>query len=286
MLLTIKDGKNFNPEKRIFYCAPSNDRTSIQVKMNILLTNDDGIYAHGLWAIYKQFITKHAVTVVAPDRERSAVGHAITLHEPLRSKLVAVNGGYQGHAVSGTPVDCVKLGILEVLDTRPDLIISGINPGANVGVNINYSGTVAAAREAALYGIPAIAVSIQGHEPWAYDIAARFALVLAEFVIKKGLPFGTILNVNFPAVPEKKIAGVKISRQGLSLFSHYFEKRVDPRNQTYYWQGSDLQAVFDHPDMDGAVLNKNYISITPIICDMTDYHTIDELKKWRLDKEV
>ncbi|MFC1816149.1 5'/3'-nucleotidase SurE [Thermodesulfobacteriota bacterium] len=254
--------------------------------MNILLTNDDGIYAHGLWVIYKQFAKQHTVTVVAPDRERSAVGHSITLQKPLRLKLVEINGGYQGYAVSGTPVDCIKLGVLEVLDTKPDIVISGINPGANVGVNINYSGTVSAAREAALYGIPAIAVSIQGQKPGSYDIAARFAQVLAELVFKKGLPFGTILNVNFPAVSEKNIAGVRISRQGSSLFSHYFEKRVDPRNQTYYWQGSDLQAVFDHPDMDGAILNKNYISITPIKCDMTDYNTIDELRKWRIDKEV
>ena len=129
--------------------------------MKVLLTNDDGIYAGGLQALYQRFSRRHEVTVIAPDRDCSAVSHGITLHEPLRASTVSVNG-LTGYAVSGTPADCIKLGIVELLDARPDIVISGINPGANVGVNINYSGTVSAAREAALYGVPAIAVSVQG----------------------------------------------------------------------------------------------------------------------------
>ena len=129
--------------------------------MNILLTNDDGIYAKGLWALYAKFARRHCVTVVAPDRERSAVGHGITLYQPLRTNRVNINNGFTGYAVNGTPADCVKMGLMEILDSKPDMVISGINPGANVGVNINYSGTVAAAKEAALYNVPAIAVSIQ-----------------------------------------------------------------------------------------------------------------------------
>jgi 5'-nucleotidase len=254
--------------------------------MKILLTNDDGIHAQGLWAIYRQFEKKHVVEVVAPDRERSAVGHGITLNEPLRSEKIEINGEFQGYAVNGTPVDCVKLGICEILDSKPDLVISGINLGLNVGTNINYSGTVSAAREAALYGIPAIAVSIQGHESKVYEGAARITEVVAELVYQKGLPFGTILNVNLPDISVEKIAGVKISRQSVAVFNDYFEKRVDPRKRTYYWQGSDYHNTVEHPDMDGAVLKKNYISITPIKCDMTDYIAIDDLRSWKIEKKV
>lgn len=254
--------------------------------MNILLTNDDGIYAEGLWAIYRQLADKHAVTVVAPDRERSAVGHGITLNEPLRLTTVMVNGGYQGFALSGTPVDCIRMGILEVLDEKPDLVISGINPGVNVGININYSGTVAAAREAVLYQIPAFALSVQGRDAAHYAAAAQVAEVLADFIFRNGLPRGTILNVNIPDIASHKIAGVKISRQGICTFSDYFDKRVDPRDKAYYWQGSEFQAQFDDPEMDGAVLKDHCISITPIKSDMTDYMAMEDLKRWNIEPKV
>ena len=130
--------------------------------MDVLLTNDDGIYAQGLWALYNRFAEKHKVAVVAPDRERSAIGHAITLHQPLRATRISLNGDTGGYAVNGTPADCIKLGILEILAIRPDVVVAGINPGANVGANLNYSGTVAAAKEAALCGTIGIAVSIAG----------------------------------------------------------------------------------------------------------------------------
>ncbi len=250
--------------------------------MNILLTNDDGIYAEGLWALYEKFVRRHSVTVVAPDRERSAVGHGITLYQPLRTTLININSGHTGYAVNGTPADCVKIGLMEILDAKPDMVISGINPGANVGVNINYSGTVAAAKEAALYRIPAIAVSLQGCLAADYDYAAHFTAILAENVYKKGLPFGTILNVNIPDIPTDKIEGVRISRQGTALYSEYVDKRVDPRNRTYYWHGYDSKTSFDDPEIDGAVLDDNFISITPIKCDMTDYNMLDELKRWNI----
>jgi len=254
--------------------------------MNILLTNDDGIYAEGLWALYERFARRHSVTVVAPDRERSAVGHGITLHQPLRATRVNVNSGRQGYAVNGTPVDCIKIGLMEILDNIPDMVISGINPGANVGVNINYSGTVAAAKEAALYRVPAIAVSLQGRKIISYDGAAHFTAMLAENVFKKGLPFGTILNVNIPDMPMDEVKGVRISRQGTSLYAEYFDKRVDPRNRTYYWHGHDSKISFDNPDIDGAALDENFISITPIKCDMTDYSMLEDLKLWNIDKET
>ncbi|MBW2367257.1 MAG: 5'/3'-nucleotidase SurE [Deltaproteobacteria bacterium] len=250
--------------------------------MKILLTNDDGIYADGLWALFDRLSAKHRVTVIAPDRERSAVGHGITLHDPIRAQLVTVNGGGRGLAVNGTPADCVKLAILEILDHRPDLVVSGINPGANVGVHLNYSGTVSAAKEAALYGIAAIAVSIQGRRSNHYADASAFIERLADRVFHYGLPTGTFLNVNVPDIPLADTAGVRVSRQATSMLSDYFEKRIDPRDQTYYWQGIDTQSGFDQPDTDGAVLRKKHISVTPIKCDMTDYALMDDLEKWEL----
>ena len=248
--------------------------------MRILLTNDDGIYAPGLWALYKRFTMRHSVTVVAPDRERSAVGHAITLDRPLRVNRVQVDGGFKGYSVTGTPADCIKLGILEILEVRPDLAISGINPGANVGININYSGTVAAAREASLYGIPALSVSLQGNSIEGYDDSAAFIEKLTDYIIKNRLPFGTFLNVNFPEIPLHKVEGIRFSRQSISLFDEYFEKRTDPRNRTYFWQGCDVQPISDNPDIDSCALLRNYISITPIKSDTTDYGILQELNQW------
>jgi len=250
--------------------------------MKILLTNDDGIYSEGLWALYKRFSEHYSVTVVAPDRERSAVGHGITLHEPLRANRIEINKGCPGYAVNGTPADCIKIGIIEILDSKPDLVISGINPSANVGINIHYSGTVAAAKEAAFYRVPAIAVSIQGNQQNNYDDVSFFIKELAENVLEKGLPFGTILNVNIPDIPMDTVAGVRISRQGTALYDEYMDKRTDPRNRTYYWHGFESQLSFSNPDIDGAALEENYISVTPIKCDTTDYKMIEELKKWKI----
>ncbi|UCD79551.1 MAG: 5'/3'-nucleotidase SurE [Desulfobacterales bacterium] len=252
--------------------------------MNVLLTNDDGIYAEGLWALYNRLAKGHQVSVVAPDRERSAIGHAITLHQPLRAARFSLNGEYGGYAVNGTPADCIKLGILEILPTRPDVVVSGINPGANVGANLNYSGTVAAAKEAALCGTIGIAVSIVGPIVEFYDDAALFVARLSEAVYKRGLPFGTFLNVNLPNLPLKKIAGVRISRQGVELLSDYVEKRLDPRNRTYYWQGEDRQSFGNDPQVDGVALAQNFISITPVKCDMTDYSVMENLASWGLDE--
>lgn len=254
--------------------------------MNILLTNDDGIYAQGLWALYDRLAKAHQVSVVAPDRERSAIGHAITLHQPLRVTPFSLNGGYSGYSVNGTPADCVKIGILEILATRPDVVVSGINPGANVGANLNYSGTVAAAKEAALCGTIGIAVSIVGPHVDYYGDAALFVARLSETVYRKGLPFGTFLNVNLPNLPLKKIAGVRISRQGVEVLSDYVEKRLDPRNRTYYWQGEDRQSFGSDPQVDGVALARNFISITPVKCDMTDYRAMENMAQWQLDKFI
>lgn len=238
--------------------------------MNILLTNDDGIYADGLWALYRRLNGAHTVNVVAPDRERSAVGHGITLQAPLRAGWIGVNG-FHGHAVTGTPADCIKLAIQQLLPERPDLVISGINPGANVGVSINYSGTVAGAREAALYGIPAIAVSLAGQASENLEDAATFVAHLVAALPKLELPFGTFLNVNLPDIPLKAAAGICICRQEVTEIKEKFEKRHDPRKRVYYWSGHELT---DEPqDMAGdrALLKNQKITITPVKCDMTDY---------------
>ncbi len=253
--------------------------------MNILLTNDDGIHAKGLWALEKVLSGRYRTTVVAPDMERSAVGHSITLAHPLRVHRIQTNGGW-GHAVTGTPADCVKLAVLEILEVRPGLVISGINPGPNVGVNLNYSGTVSAAKEAALMGVPAIAVSQTPNTEQGYSVAANFVGTLIARVIENGLPKGTFLNVNVPACPPDQVEGIRITRQGISRLKEVFHRRTDPRKQTYYWQGPETQIFDQDMDTDGAVICKNHISITPIQCDMTDYQAMEYLKSWdlRLDR--
>jgi 5'-nucleotidase len=251
--------------------------------MNVLLTNDDGILAQGLWALYNRLAGKHHVDVVAPDRECSAIGHGITLHQPLRATRMAVKGGNRGYAVNGTPADCVKLGFSEILSEKPDVVIAGANAGANLGANLNYSGTVAAAKEAALGGTIGIAVSIEGPDVGFYDDAAVFIADLCETVYEKGLPFGTFLNVNILNRPLEEIAGVRISRQGVEMLSEYVEKRRDPRNRTYFWQGKDMQSFGADPRIDGTVLKNRCISITPVKCDMTDYDALEDMEDWELE---
>ena len=252
--------------------------------MDILLTNDDGVHAPGLRALEAVLAAEHSVTIVAPDRKRTAIGHAITLHQPLRAERVCENGGSPAFAVNGTPADCVKLALLDLLGRTPDLVISGLNRGANVGVNINYSGTVAAAREAALRGIPAIAASIASGAPYPPRQAASFVARLVARLSLRRLPPRTLLNVNFPAVPWEEIAGVRPSRQGLTLFAEYVEKRLDPRRQPYYWQGADTQDFEDDPEVDGAALRRRFITVTPISCDATDYRLLAELGSWDLGR--
>ena len=259
------------------------DHPDKQGQMQLLLSNDDGIYAEGLRALYRRFSETCSTAVVAPEQECSAVSHAITLEKPIRFRKLSLGNGDKAYAVSGTPADCIKLAMIELLEERPDLMISGINPGANTGVHINYSGTLAAAREAVFYGIPAIAVSIMGKTPGYYDQAAQFVEELARKVKTNGLPEGTFLNVNIPDLPLKDIQGVRISNQNLALPREQMEMRFDPRERPYYWHGVAAQAPDEDSDSDVAVIAKDYISITPIQCDMTDYQSIRTLKLWDID---
>ncbi len=251
-------------------------------KMKILLTNDDGIGAPGLYALHKEIRKIAEVHVVAPDSEKSAVGHAITLSDPLRVKDFYKNDTFFGHAVNGTPADCVKLAYW-ALNIKPDLVISGINLGSNTGVNIIYSGTVSAATEGVFLNIPSFAISLTTFVKPYFEVAARFAKKLSRIVAEKGLPKGTLLNVNVPSVKsEDELNGVEITRQGNAMYREEFDKRSDPHNRVYYWLTGQKFELETEPDVDDrAILNKK-ISITPIHFDLTNYKVIKELRDWNI----
>lgn len=250
--------------------------------MKILLTNDDGIHASGILALYETLIKTAEVWVVAPENEQSAVGHAITISDPLRVKKVQKDGKFLGYAVNGTPADCVKIGISQIVPQRPDLVISGINQGLNAGDCIIYSGTVSAATEGTIMGIPSIAVSLDTYTNHDFSTAARFTAHLAGLISHKGLPRGVLLNVNIPAVESSRIKGVAITRQGRFTFRDGFEKREDPRGRTYYWLGYEELSIEEDGDTDLAAVRQNKISITPLQHDLTDYSFLDTLKSWNV----
>jgi len=246
--------------------------------MKILLTNDDGIHAPGLMALYTELKGDFEVDVVAPDSEMSAVGHAISLTSPLRVQGVRKNGTFFGYAVKGTPADCVKIAVQELLDRSPDMILSGINLGANVGVNVLYSGTVSAATEGAFLGIKAAAISLDTRQDPDFRFAARFSREVIRFIMENGLRERTALNVNIPALPVEQIAGVAITRQGMGRFKEKFEKRVDPRGNVYYWLSGETPVEEGIPDDDGKALKDRKITITPVSYDLTCREEIERLK--------
>lgn len=249
--------------------------------MKILLTNDDGINAPGLYALYKEFIKTEEVNIVAPDSEKSAVGHAITLSDPLRVTNFYKNDFFFGYAVNGTPADCVKLAYW-ALDIKPDIVISGINLGSNTGINILYSGTVSAATEGMFLDVPSIAISLTTFHNPDFRFAARFAHRLSKIVIEHGLPKGTLLNINVPAIPEEEIEGVVITRQGHANYQEKFDKRIDPHKRVYYWlTGTKIELEQDNEVDDRAILDKK-ISITPVQFDLTNYGFMAELKSWNI----
>ena len=214
----------------------------MEKKLSILVSNDDGIFSDGLGMLVKELQTIAVVTIVAPESQQSAVGHAITMHRPLRVREVSKEGKFFGYAVDGTPADCVKLAIRHLMKKKPDLVISGINHGSNTAISIIYSGTVSAATEGTILGIPSFAVSLTTFEPNAdFSYAAKFAHRLAMNVIEHGLPNGTLLNVNVPPVPENEIRGVVVTRQGKSVWNDEFEARRDPGNKQYFWLKGDLK---------------------------------------------
>lgn len=249
-------------------------------RLRILLTNDDGIYANGLYCLYNELKSDYEVHIVAPYSEMSAVGHAITLNSPLRVQEIYRDGSFYGYAVTGTPADCVKIAVQELFrDNPPDIVLSGINLGANVGIDVLYSGTVSAATEGAYLGIKSAAISLATRKDPDFSFASRFSRQIIEFLLSNQLDTGVSLNVNIPAVPEDMIKGVVFTRQAITRYREYFEKRIDPRGNVYYWlAGEIIMEENGRADTDILALQNNMITITPISCDLTSSKELERLK--------
>jgi len=243
--------------------------------MRVLISNDDGIRAPGLRRLAEVMAERAEVWVVAPDRERSAVSHAISLHAPLRAERL----GEREYAVDGTPTDCVYLALNHFLPTPPDVVLSGINRGANLGNDVLYSGTVSAAMEGALFGFPAAAVSLclpdnhdeAGAAEHHLDTAAELAAAVATSLFERPMPPGVLLNLNVPNRPRAQLGGVKVTRLGYTDWADFVTERADPRNRPYYWIGGDRTGHDEIPDSDNNAVATGFASITPIHYDLTDY---------------
>ena len=248
--------------------------------LHILISNDDGINASGIFALVQEIKKIAEVTVIAPDKQQSAVGHAITMNYPLRAVPFHKNGDFFGYAVEGTPADAIKLGVRSLMKQKPDMILSGINHGSNTAINIIYSGTVSAATEGTILGIPSIAFSLTTYGEPDFSYAAAFARRLTVLVAEKGLPDGTLLNVNIPPVPGEEIAGVLVTRQGKSTWDDTFDVRRDPANREYFWLTGKLNVVDSDPDVDQVAVQKRFVSVTPIHYDLTDKRMLAEMRSW------
>ncbi|MCT7984707.1 5'/3'-nucleotidase SurE [Laspinema sp. A4] len=261
--------------------------------MKLLISNDDGIYAPGVYALAQALQgANHEVTVVCPDRERSATGHGLTMHHPIRAEVVesVFDPRIKAWACSGTPADCVKLALWALLDSPPDFVLSGINRGQNLGTDILYSGTVSAAMEGTIEGIPSIAFSLASYGSHDFQPAAEFAVSLIGFLEKNPLPASMLLNVNIPPGPAEKFAGVALTRQGIRRYVDIFEKRIDPRGKTYYWlAGEVLEEVEQTLDPEFGVtlptdvdaIRKNYITLTPLHYNLTSPVGVELLQGWK-----
>ena len=260
--------------------------------MKLLISNDDGISALGIRTLANTLAEAgHDVTVVCPDRERSATGHGLTLHQPIRAEVVEsiFHPTINAWACDGTPSDCVKLALWALLESPPDLVLSGINQGANLGTEILYSGTVSAAMEGMIEGIPSVALSLTSHTCKEFQPAANFAKILVDRLAEKPLPELMLLNVNIPAVKWEEISGAIITRQGVRRYIDVFDKRVDPRGKTYYWLTGEVLEEVEPPQnlnlpqnvpIDVHVVRKNYISITPLQYNLTYAMVLNQLSEW------
>lgn len=260
--------------------------------MKLLISNDDGIFALGIRSLANGLAEAgHDVTVVSPDRERSATGHGLTMHQPIRAEIIesGFHPTVKAWACSGTPSDCVKLALWALLDSPPQLVLSGINQGSNLGTDILYSGTVSAAMEGVIEGIPSIALSLTSFSARDFQPAVTFASTLLAQLESKPLPEVMLLNVNVPAVKLEEIAGVAITRQGVRRYIDVFEKRVDPRGKTYYWLAGELledvepeQGLNLPQDIptDVQAIRNNYITVTPLQYNLTYAAGLKQLPKW------
>ena len=246
--------------------------------MRILLTNDDGHFAEGIQTLRRSLSEQWEVVVVAPDREQSASSHALTLHHPLRVDRVED----EGWRVDGTPTDCVLLAMQGAVDgERPDLVVSGINAGSNLGDDITYSGTVAAAMEGTLLGHPSIAVSLFGDNH--FDTAARVTVDLVALVIEHGMPPDTLLNVNVPDIEWESINGLRLTHQGKRTYSEQIVKKRDPRGRPYYWVAGEGPFWETDQGADFTAVDDGYISVTPLHLDLTNHKALDAMRGWGLE---
>lgn len=275
--------------------------------MNLLISNDDGIFALGIRTLANTLAEAgHHVTVVCPDRERSATGHGLTLHDPIRAERVesAFHANINAWACSGTPSDCVKLALGALLDSPPDLVLSGINHGSNLGTDVLYSGTVSAAMEGVIEGIPGIAFSLTSFSSQTFQPAANFACSLVRQIEEQPLPHLMLLNVNIPSVSAEHIAGVVVTRQGVRRYIDMFEKRLDPRGKTYYWLAGEVIEEVNEPETeilspfttrvsgvdiewisntmtDVQAIRENYITVTPLQYNLTSISGLAKLQNWQ-----
>lgn len=253
--------------------------------MNILVTNDDGVTAPGLLALVQAVRSLGEVTVLAPDRNWSASGHVKTLDRPLRVKETLLADGTPAFACDGAPSDCVALPMLGFFPFKIDLVVSGINPNANLGHDVTYSGTVTAAMEAVISGVPGIAVSLDSPEgrrgPLDYAPAAEFARRVAHQVIERRLPPGVLLNVNVPYLPLEQVKGVQFTRHGLRVYRDRLERRLDPRGRPYYWIGGEAPTGVDEEGTDFGALAAGFVSVTPLQLDLTAYAALGVFQSWQ-----
>jgi 5'-nucleotidase len=251
--------------------------------MKILITNDDGIDSEGLMALKRALSPLGEILIVAPDHNWSAAGHTKTMHKPLRVTKVTLPDGDEGYASDGTPSDCVSLSMLGFTGNElPSLVVSGINKGANMGGDITYSGTVAAAMEGVVSGIPAIAISLASYLEWNFEPAAQFAANLVREVMERGLPRDVLLNVNVPNVSREQIQGIQVVRLGQRIYRDKLITRKDPFGRDYYWIGGDEPSGNEEEGTDIWAIANNFISITPIHMDLTNYTLIEGIQKWEL----
>jgi 5'-nucleotidase len=246
--------------------------------MNILVTNDDGIAAPALFLLRKELSSLGKVHIVAPDRDQSAMSHALTLQRPMRIDRPEPDV----YAVEGTPTDCVVAGMHGLLAAPPDLVVSGINRGANMGDDVFYSGTVAAAIEGAMQGLPAIALSLVTSRGGDFAYACGFARRLVERVLAEGMPPKSVLNVNVPDRPAADIRGVRITRLGERRYKDELIERADPRGRAYYWIGGDEPVWVNEDDTDFLAVSEGFVSVTPLMLDLTHHRARAEMEKWHL----
>ncbi len=250
---------------------------------HILLTNDDGIEAPGLRALLRTLKPLGRVSVFAPDHNWSAAGHTKTMHKPLRVTSCDLDDGVAAYTSTGAPSDCVALALLGILEDEPDLVVSGVNQGANLGHDVTYSGTVAAAMEAVIFGLPALAVSLDSHESHDFGYAAQIAARVVSQVVERGLPVGVFLNVNVPSRPAAQIEGVAVTRMGRRVYRDVLVERHDPRGRPYYWIGGEPPGGHLDEGTDIWAVAQGYVSVTPIHLDMTAHELIRDLEDWQFE---